>query len=60
MQRIYGAAKTPLARVLANTEVSQATKERLLKDKSCLKPFALKQAVTRSMKALSAMRRLRN
>src|SRR5271169_2429137 len=60
VQRIYGAAQTPLARVLANTEVSQATKERLLKDKARLNPFALKQAVTRSMKAISAMRRLRN
>ena len=60
VQRIYGAAQTPLARVLANTEVSQATKERLLKDKARLNPFALKQAVTRSMKAISSMRRLRN
>ena len=60
VQRIYGAAQTPLARVLANTEVSQATKERLLKDKSRLNPFALKQAVIRSMKAISLMRRLRN
>ena len=60
VQRIYGAAQTPLARVLANAQVSQATKERLLKDKARLNPFALKQAVTRSMKAISAMRRRRN
>jgi hypothetical protein len=60
VQRIYGAAQTPLARVLANTQVSPATKERLLKDKARLNPFALKQAGTRSMKAISAMRRLRN
>jgi hypothetical protein len=56
--RIYGAAQTPLARVLANAEVSQATKERLLKAKACLNPFALKQAVTQSLKAISALRRL--
>src|SRR5512140_2990735 len=42
VQRIYGTAQTPLARVLANTEVSPATKERLLKDKARLNPFALK------------------
>jgi len=60
VQRIYGAAQTPLARVLANAEVSQATKERLLQDKARLNPLALKQAVTRSLKAISAMRRLGN
>jgi hypothetical protein len=57
VQRIYGAAQTPLARVLASAEVSQATKQRLLQDKARLNPFALKQTVTRSMKALAAMRR---
>src|SRR5712664_732541 len=50
VQRIYGAAQTPLARVLASAEVSTATKERLLQDKARLNPFALKQVVTRSMK----------
>ena len=60
VQRIYGAAQTPLARVLASAQVSAATKERLLRDKSGLNPFALKQAVTRSMKIISAMRRHRN
>jgi hypothetical protein len=60
VQRIYGVAQTPLARVLANTEVCQATKERLVKEKAGLNPFALKQAVTRSMKAISAMRRPRH
>jgi len=57
VQRIYGAAQTPLARVLASAEVSAATKERLLQDKARLNPFALKQAVTLSMKVISAMRR---
>ena len=60
VRRIYGAAQTPLARVLASAEVSEATKQRLLQDKARLNPFALKQAVTRSMKAISAMRRHRN
>ena len=60
MRRIYGAAQTPLARVLASAEVTEATKQRLLQDKARLNPFALKQAVTRSMKAISAMRRHRN
>jgi len=60
VQRIYGAAQTPLARVLASAQVSQATKARLLQQKAGLNPFALKQAVTRSMKAISALRRRRN
>jgi hypothetical protein len=57
VRRIYGPAQTPLARVLASAEVTQATKARLLQDKAQLNPFALKQAVTRSLKAISAMRR---
>ena len=60
VQRIYGAAQTPLARVLASAQVSPATKERLLQDKARLNPFALKQVVTRSMRGISAMRRHRN
>jgi hypothetical protein len=60
VQRIYGAAQTPLARVLASAQVSAATKARLLQDKARLNPFALKQAVTRSMKLISGMRRYRN
>jgi len=57
VRRIYGAAQTPLARVLASAQVSPATKQRLLQEKARLNPFALKQAVTRSMKAISALRR---
>jgi hypothetical protein len=60
VQRIYGAAQTPLARVLASAQVSAATKERLLQDKARLNPFALKQVVTRSMKGIPAMRRHHN
>jgi len=59
-RRLYGAAQTPLARVLASAEVSEATKQRLLQHKARLNPFALKQAVTCSLKAISAMRRHRN
>jgi hypothetical protein len=55
-QRIYGAAQTPLARVLASAQVSEATKQRLRQEKAGLNPFALKQALTRSMKAISALR----
>ena len=60
VRRIYGAAQTPLARVLASAEVTQATKQRLREHKARLNPFALKQVVTRSLKAISAMRRERN
>jgi len=56
IQRIYGAAQTPLARVLASAQVGEATKERLRQEKARLNPFALKQVVTRSLKAISAMR----
>lgn len=57
LRRVYGVAQTPLARVLASAEVSAATKERLRQDKSRLNPFALKQAVTKSLKEIEAMRR---
>ena len=57
MRRIYGAAQTPLARVLASAEVTEATKKRLLNHKASLNPFALKRAVTQSLKAISALRR---
>ena len=57
VQRIYGVAQTPLSRVLASAEVSEATKQRLREHKAGLNPFALKQVVTRSLKAISKMRR---
>ena len=60
VRRIYGEAQTPLARVLASAEVTEATKQRLRQHKACLNPFALKQVVARSLKAISAMRRERN
>ena len=58
VRRVYSAAQTPLARVLASAEVSVATKERLRQHKARLNPFALKQAVTKGMKEIEAMRRL--
>lgn len=60
VRRIYGAAQTPLARVLASAQVSEATKQRLRQEKAKLNPFALKQAVTRSLKVISAIRRRGN
>jgi hypothetical protein len=57
VRRIYGAAQTPLARVLASAEVTTATKQRLRQHKAGLNPFALKQTVQRSLKAIAAMRR---
>jgi len=60
VQRLYGDAQTPLSRVLASAEVSEATKQRLRGHKAGLNPFALKQVVTRSLKVISMMRRERN
>lgn len=57
VQRIYGAAQTPLARVLASAEVTTQTKNRLREHKAGLNPFALKQVVAGSLKEINAMRR---
>jgi hypothetical protein len=57
VRRIYGAAQTPLARVLASAEVTVATKQRLRADKARLNPFALQAAVARSLKEIAGMRR---
>ncbi len=59
IQRIYGAAQTPLARVLASAQVSEATKQRLRQHKAKLNPFALKQVVTKNLKMIAAMRQER-
>jgi hypothetical protein len=56
VQRIYGAAQTPLARVLGSAQVTAQTKQRLRQHKESLNPFALKQAVDRSLKEIAAMR----
>jgi hypothetical protein len=57
VRRVYGAAQTPLARVLASAQVSETVKERLRREKGRLNPFDLKRSVTQSMKEISAMRR---
>ena len=56
LKRIYGAAQTPLARVLASPEVASQTKRRLEKEKSGLNPFALKLQVERSLKQIASQR----
>ena len=56
VQRIYGAAQTPLARVLGSAQVTAQTKQRLRQHKASLNPFALKQAVDQSLKEIAAMR----
>jgi len=59
LKRIYGAAQTPLARVLASAEVTPETKLRLEQEKARLNPFALKREVDRSLKAIAAQRHAR-
>ena len=59
LKRIYGAAQTPLARVLASPEVAPQTKRRLEKEKSGLNPFALKLQVERSLKQIASQRQVR-
>ena len=59
LKRLYGPAQTPLARVLASSEVSSQTKLRLQQDKARLNPFALKREVERSLKAVAALRQAR-
>ena len=59
VRRVYGPAQTPLARVLASPEVTVQTKHRLRQEKARLNPFALKQAVARGLKGITALRRIR-
>jgi len=56
VQRIYGAAQTPLARVLASAEVTAKTKQRLQQHKASLNPFALKLVVDQSLKEIALLR----
>jgi hypothetical protein len=60
VKRIYGAAQTPLTRVLASAEVKPQTKRRLEQEKAGLNPFALKLAVDRSLKEIASLRRARS
>jgi hypothetical protein len=59
VRRIYGAAQTPLARVLASAEVTAETKQRLQRDKAGLNPFVLKQAVDQGLKEIALLRQAR-
>jgi hypothetical protein len=59
LRRIYGAAQTPLARVLASAQVTEETKGRLRKEKGALNPFVLKQEVGRRLKQIAALRQAR-
>jgi len=59
VQRIYGAAQTPWARVLASPDVTVQTKQRLREHKARLNPFALKQVVARSLKEIAVLRQTR-
>ncbi len=60
VKRIYGAAQTPLTRVLASAEVKPQTKRRLEQEKAHLNPFALKRVVDRSLKEIASLRRARS
>jgi hypothetical protein len=59
VRRVYGEPQTPLARVLASAQVTEQTKARLRQQKAQVNPFALKQEVARSLKAIDAIRRFR-
>jgi hypothetical protein len=59
LKRIYGAAQTPLARVLSSPEVTTQTKLRLQAEKARLNPFVLKREVDRSLKMIAATRQAR-
>jgi hypothetical protein len=59
LKRIYGAAQTPLARVLASPEVTPQTKRRLEREKAGLNPFALKREVDRNLKIIASLRQAR-
>ena len=58
VRRVYNEPQTPLARVLASRQVTEQTKSRLRQQKARLNPFALKQEVARSLKAINAIRRV--
>jgi hypothetical protein len=60
LRRIYGEPQTPLARVLASAQVKPQTKRRLEQEKARLNPFALKQSVARSLKAIASLRQARS
>ena len=55
--RKYGPTQTPLARVLACAEVSEATKARLRTERAELNAFAVRREVDRQLKVIEAARR---
>jgi hypothetical protein len=57
IRRVYGKAQTPLARVLASTEVTKETKQKLQEQKARLNPFALKLEVAQKLKEIAKLRR---
>jgi hypothetical protein len=59
-KRVYGAAQTPLGRVLACDKIDFKTKERLIQEKSGLNPFELKARVKEQLKAIDKLRRPQN
>lgn len=59
LKRVYGAAQTPLARVLASAEVTPQTKLQLQQEKARLNPFALKREVDRSLRTIARLRQAR-
>ena len=59
LKRIYGAAQTPLARVLASAQVTAQTKRRLEQEKARLNPFELKREVDRNLKIIASLRQAR-
>src|SRR5438876_4790247 len=60
VKRVYGEPQTPLARVLASAQVKPQIKRRLEQEKARLNPFALKQSVARSLKAMASLRQARS
>lgn len=58
--RVYGAAQTPLARVLARSEVSAPKKAELQALRQQLNPFALRREVDRRLKEIDQQRELNN
>jgi hypothetical protein len=60
VRRHYGKPQTPLARVLASSEVTQRIKAKLRQHRTRLNPFALKHEVDRRLKAINAIRRFRS
>lgn len=56
LQRRYGAAQTPWARVMAHETVSAEKKQELQKQKAELNPFALQREVERQLKRIFKQR----